>query len=244
MSRTRKKETLASIMGLSFIQFEFHLIDEYLNHMESHFKTEIENLDKEFDDYYKTIEKGETHYSEEYKDHIEGSLQDQAFMISDVYIKNYRNAQIIQLYSFMEDILKKGCSRYANFKQTDYKVDDLKGNNDIDKIKIFLIKSAKVDFSKLNPEWMFIDNVRQVRNIIVHNNGIIKNNDPKGAGDKRFKNVLKFSKGRFELKPYLSSESKFKIVFDEPKFFKEIMENFEKLLNKIGSKDISSDTKK
>ncbi|WP_458627114.1 DUF6617 family protein [Winogradskyella sp. PC D3.3] len=158
--------------------------------------------------------------------------------LQGVYIKNYRNAQIIQLYSFFEDILKRGCDRYASYKKTDYKVEDLKGNNDIDKVKKFLKQSAKVDFSVLNPEWSFIDNFRQVRNLVVHHKGIIKNNDTANNSDRKFNNIKNFSNGRFTLKPYVSSDNRFEIVFDNPEFFKEIIKNIENLLDKIGSKEM------
>jgi len=238
MSRTRKKETLASIMGFGFIHFEFHLIEDYMNHMETHFESELKNIEIEYDKFHNSTEESKSDYSEEYLNHIQDSFIDNIFMFNDVYIKNYRNAQIIQLYSFLEDILKRGCDRFASYKKTDYKVDDLKGNNDIDKIKKFLKQSAKVDFSLLNPEWKFIDNVRQVRNLVVHHKGIIKNNDIVKNSDRKFNNIKSFSKGHFTLKQYVSSENRFEIVFDNPTFFKEIVRNIEKLLEKIGSKDI------
>jgi len=238
MSRLRRKETLASIMGFGFIHFEFHLIEDYMNHMETHFERELKNIEVEYDNFQNSKEVDKSEYSEEYLDHIQDSFIDNVFMFNDVYIKNYRNAQIIQLYSFFEDILKRGCDRFASYKQTDYRVDDLKGNNDIDKVKKFLNQSAKVDFSILNPEWSFIDNFRQVRNLIVHHKGIIKNNDTINNSDRKFNNIKSFSKGRFTLNEYASSKNRFEIVFDNPQFFKEIINNIESLLDKIGSKEM------
>ncbi len=239
MSRTRKKETLSSIMGFGFINFEFHLIEDYMNHMETHFESELKNIEIEYDKFHTSKEYSKSAYSEEYLNHIQDSFIDNTFMFNDVYIKNYRNAQIIQLYSFLEDILKTGCDRFARYKKTEYKVEDLKGNNDIDKIKTFLKKSAKINFSLLNPEWKFFDNVRQVRNLVVHHKGIIKNNDIVNNNDRRFNNIKSFSKNNFALKKLKYSETRFEIAFDNPTFFKEILVNIEKLLEKIGSKDIS-----
>ncbi|MAO07561.1 MAG: hypothetical protein CL596_02480 [Alteromonas sp.] len=238
MSRTRKDESLMSIMGLGFIQFEFHLIEDYMNHMETHFERELKSIESEYEKFHKSKE-DKSEYSEEYLNHVQDSFIDDIFMFNDVYIKNYRNAQIIQLYSFLEDVLKRGCDRFAHYKKTDYKVDDLKGNNDIDKIKKFLKQSAKVDFSLLNPEWKFMDDFRQVRNLIVHHKGLIKNNDTVNNSDKKFNSIKNFSKGRFMLKNYASSDYKFEIVFDNPSFFKEVIRNIESLLEKIGKTAIS-----
>lgn len=231
---SRSKRSLSEVMGFNFIDFEFHLIEEYINHMESHFELELNTIEREFNEFKDSLEKEEsTDYSDEYLNHIEDSFIDNAFMFRDVYTKNFRNAQIIQLYSFLEITLKRGCDRFSLFKKTEYKVDDLKGNNDIDKIKKFLKQSVKVDFSKLNPEWQFIDNFRQVRNLVVHHKSIIKNRDVENNKDKNFNNILNFSKGRFQLKQYTSLSNKHEIIFDNPIFLNEIILNIKNLIQKI-----------
>lgn len=115
---------------------------------------------------------------------------------------------------------------------------DLKGNNDIDKIKSFLKQSAKVDFSVLNPEWSFTDNFRQVRYLVVHHKGLIKNNNTVNNSDKKFNNIKSFSKGMFTVNQYVSSQNRFKIVLDNPKFSKEIVNKIENLLDKMDRKEI------
>ena len=84
-----------------------------------------------------------------------------------------------------------------------------------------------------------MDDFRQVRNLIVHHKGLIKNNDTVNNSDKKFNSIKNFSKGRFMLKNYASSDYKFEIVFDNPSFFKEVIRNIESLLEKIGKTAIS-----
>ena len=236
--KRKGKDSLAYIMGLGFIDFEFDLISQYINHMETHFETELKIVEKDYTNFNKKLEKDTSDYSDKHIGYIEDSFIDNFFMLKDVYLKNYRNAQIIQLYSYLEDILKKGCDRYASYKQTDYKVDDLRGSNDIDKIKKYLRQSIKIDFSQLNPEWQFLDNLRQIRNLVVHHKGKIKNNDPNNNSDKKFKTIANFSKDRFKLKPIGSSENHFELVFDKSEFFKEIIRNIENLVHKIGINEV------
>lgn len=244
MLRPEKKETLSYIMGFENVYFEFNLIQDYFNHMEKHFEAELKNIDQAYEDFLNEPKESKTINTEE--DYLrlhflKESFVDNFFMFETVYKKNFRNAQIIQLYSFVEHVLKEGCDRFADYKETNFCVDDLKGVNDIDKIKTFLKKSVKLDFSLLNPEWKFLDDFRQVRNIVVHHKNIIRNGDVRNNTDKRFNNIVSFSKGHFSIKPYSLSDNWFEIVFDEPQFFIKIIDNIESLLTKIGKQEMILD---
>lgn len=72
----------------------------------------------------------------------------------------------------------------------------------------------------------------------MHHKGIIKNNDTVNNSDRKFNKIKSFSKGRFTLNEYASSKNRFEIVFDNPQFFKEIINNIESLLDKIGSEEM------
>ena len=74
MSRTRKDESLMSIMGLGFIQFEFHLIEDYMNHMETHFERELKSIESEYEKFHKSKE-DKSEYSEEYLNHVQDSFE-------------------------------------------------------------------------------------------------------------------------------------------------------------------------
>ncbi|WP_431136827.1 hypothetical protein [Psychroserpens mesophilus] len=244
MSRSNRQKTLGSIMGFEYVHFEFDLVQDYIRHMETYFETEINSIDQAYDEFLNSLGKEKKVNSEE--DYISRnahseSFVDAFFMFETVYKKNFRNSQIIQLYSFVEDALRGGCDRFADYKNTDYYVSDLKGYNDIDKIKTFLKKSVKLDFSLLNPEWRFLDDLRQVRNLVVHHGNIIQNGDTKNNKDKRFNNIKKFSEKKFTLEKSKYSESTYEIIFDNPLFFNEICRNLENLISKIGEIEVTSD---
>lgn len=221
-------------MGFGFISFEIHLREQYLEHMESHFMNELELIKTDYSEFIKSG-KDKVGMSDEAYSFYEDTFADDIFMIQEVYRKNFRDSQIIQLYSFLEGHLLNGCNRYASLKLTKYKVSDLSGQNDIDRIKKYLNKTVNINTGDLNPEWIFIDNLREVRNQVVHHNGIIKNNDTKKHLDKKFNKIKAFSVGNFSLKPYGSSEDRFQMIFDNHKFMHIILKNIESLLEKIAA---------
>jgi hypothetical protein len=207
--------------------------------METHFEQELKVIESNYDEFMSSLKNADSdELSDEAKSHYEDSFIDDFFMIKKVYRKTFRDSQIIQLYSFLEDLLMKGCSRYASIKKTPYKVTDLSGQNDIDRIKKYLTKSVGVDFSKLTADWSFLDNLRVVRNQVVHHNGIIRNNDVVKGTDKKFNKIKSFSKDRFTLEPYVSSSDRFQIVFDNPNFITSILKHIESLIQKIAQYEI------
>lgn len=239
MSRTKKDTSLGSIMGYGFIQFEIHLREQYVNHMETHFEQELKIIETNYDEFMASIEDDDSDdLSDEAKSHYEDSFIDDFYMIKKVYRKTFRDSQVIQLYSFLEDLLMKGCSRYASVKKTPYKVTDLNGQNDIDRIKKYLTKSVGIDFGTLTSDWSFLDNLRAVRNQVVHHNGIIKNNDVEKGNDKKFNKIEKFSKDNFTLEPYVSSSDRFQIIFDNPKFITSILKHIESLIQNIAQYEV------
>lgn len=67
---------------------------------------------------------------------------------------------------------------------------DLKGNNDVDKAKVFLQKTCKVNFLDLEVEWRYINTIRKIRNKIIHHQSSIStvDNEWKELSDFIFKN--------------------------------------------------------
>lgn len=101
-------------------------------------------------------------------------VSDDAWDLKEVF-NNYfpilhRKSFVITLYSFFEDSLKELCHRYR--KERDLKLwpSDLKGDG-ILLYKSYLVKVVGLDFSRINKEWESINNVRKLRNSIVHNGG-------------------------------------------------------------------------
>jgi hypothetical protein len=108
-----------------------------------------------------------------YYDFLEGQYLDRYLELSEFYPHNFRASFLIHIISFIEYELKKICDYDYTLYMRDISISDLKGNSGIEKAKIYLSKSCKVDFDNLNPEWDFINVCRLIRNNIVHEQGIL-----------------------------------------------------------------------
>lgn len=83
-----------------------------------------------------------------------------------------RQSVILQLYSFMELYLTQQCEVFQKEFQLPYGLKDLKGNGELDTIKIFYLKSMNIDMVSINKvRWDFIQNFKTLRNKIVHGQG-------------------------------------------------------------------------
>ncbi len=116
-------------------------------------------------------------YEKEYYDHLSDQFFERHWEISELYPHNFRASFLIHIISFIEYELKKICDYYHETSKTDFSISDLKGNSEIEKAKIYLTNVCKVDFSKLNPEWNFINTCKLIRNKLIHQQGILNETD-------------------------------------------------------------------
>jgi hypothetical protein len=84
-----------------------------------------------------------------------------------------RSSNLTNIITSFELNFKTFCEHILLIANSPFGLKDLKGNSDFEKITIVLKKVAKIDFSKLEDEWNFIDNSRLIRNKFVHNKGVI-----------------------------------------------------------------------
>jgi hypothetical protein len=229
------KKKLGKDLGYSFMALEIHLRELYLKHMEAHFEEELKFIDKEYNNFKLKLENNniETDWSEEAISFFEDSFYDDLFMIRDNFRKQFRDSQIIQLYSFIEGQLMKGCNRYASLNSTANKVSDLNGYNDIDRIKKYFKETIGISTSAFSEEWSFLDKLRLVRNQIVHHSGIIDNADPEYNKDKKFNKIKAFSANNFTLKLTVTNSNEYEIILDKKDFIPLIIKNTTSLFKKI-----------
>lgn len=102
---------------------------------------------------------------------LEEQILQDGFKFDHEFPNRIRYSNIIQTYSMLELYMKWLCERLQKLKGSKFGIHDLKGNSYIEKGKIFLSKLYNIDFRKLEPEWSFINDLRIVRNQIVHKNG-------------------------------------------------------------------------
>lgn len=155
-------------IDLAFNEFDSYqrMIEKFLSEEQTRLEQKIKNFG---------YDKNENEQG--YSDYLLTQLLEGHVSLSKLYTHNFRASFFIQLISFIEYELRSICEYHHSVEKTDFGIQDLKGNNDMDKAKIYLSKSAKIDFNKLNPEWQFIQEAKEIRNILVHHQSrIILNN--------------------------------------------------------------------
>lgn len=97
---------------------------------------------------------------------------------STFYPQSFRTSFFIQIFSVLEHELKEICLIHFQNNKKDFSIEDLKGNSEIEKAKLYLKKSAKINISEIE-QWDYLDTMRKIRNRFVHGQGDIsqKHND-------------------------------------------------------------------
>lgn len=99
--------------------------------------------------------------------------EDQHYQYNEFYPATFNNSTLLSLYSFFEFNLKHLCITLHRHKQYSIKLDDLSGQNYIEKSKKYLTLVANIDLTDLDSTWQEITKFQQIRNCIVHNNSNI-----------------------------------------------------------------------
>ncbi len=221
-----------------WVHFELRMLDDYIRDQEDQFEKQLANAQERYHEFEKDIAAGNVEGPAGYHDHIRDSIFEEMWKIDSNYIQFFRQSQIIQLYSFLEYKLRFACDTFAKIKKTVYTVRDLNGSSDMDKTKKFMVKSMGIDLRHLEPEWSFFQNLRKLRNIIVHHNAEFSDKD------NDYPALNSFQKGRFELQERKFKKSNdtrpkwFEIKLTEKSFLPEITSKMETLLVNIGKQEV------
>lgn len=134
---------------------EVGLFEAYLNDMEGFLSSEITRLKAEIED--AVI--------------LDDELVNTEFKVVGHHFPNIlRKSFLVSLYSFLEHWLLEQCYRRKGDNVL-IGPSDIRGENAIDRARIFLTKILRIDFPSDRPEWEEIQNIRRLRNCIVHDNG-------------------------------------------------------------------------
>lgn len=156
----------------------FRKFEDYLNLVESHLQEELKTHDdsydeKELEEHSKTA--GEHH--QEYLAYLRSEHFKEKTMLEFDFPQSLRSTFIVQVFSFLEFELVNICKYHARLNNMRFPIKkpkpDKTPDSYFDKIKLYLSEGPKIDLNKLDPEWTFIDDVRFLRNHLVHNGGII-----------------------------------------------------------------------
>lgn len=195
---------------LFYIELSLNTFKNYISLIEDTFENKIKDSRVWAEGALKKINENNETSDKDYESHLSDSVIEQVYQLEVEFINRFRSSIIIQLYSFLEVELKSYCEKHSKENLKEYSINDLKGSNEIDKIKKYLKQSANIDLSKV-PGWDFINNLRTIRNKIVHNESLVKL-----FNHNEFKAINYFAQNNFTLKPYSDEEEK--IVLDKKEF--------------------------
>ena len=221
------KNKIQNILGTG----DFSQFRAYLASIESYFSQEKTKLDESFN--MQELEERSKTYGEFHREILNFEIGEhfrERSMISFNFPNSFRTALVIQLFSFVEFELKNICEYHAKVKNPNSSYADSMHHWNILKSKNYLNKSANINIKNLNPEWNFIDNVRIIRNHLVHNQGSIFEKD------KNFKRVSDFAKknnlslARHNENDEMSSNI---IVIPEKTMLENLIDNIEKFFRKL-----------
>lgn len=215
----------SQLFGIELVFLDFK---NYQNTIEKFLELEKQNLEKS---YQKKISELNENNTDSWNRMVE-NFSERYNEIARIFPHNFRASFLIQIISFIEHELKEICEQYEFSNKTKYSVNDLNGNNDIEKAKKYLTKSCNVNFEKLNPEWQFILMVKRIRNKLVHHQGFVKKVEKDWELFNEFnrkKEFLEFvPKGEFVESPRIIIRSR--LLIDEllkntKRFFKKLLES-------------------
>jgi hypothetical protein len=116
----------------------------YIKIIEDNFENKIKDSQVWAADALRNIYENNEKYSKDYENHLNDSVIGEVYELEVEFINRFRSATIIQFYSFLEVELKSYCEKHSKEKFKEYSVNDLKGYNEIDKIKKYLRQYTQI----------------------------------------------------------------------------------------------------
>ena len=155
------------------IRFLLEELKGYVDYMESYIEQSIKDFDRKYDvASVDALKETDT----EYYDYLCETLSEKWLQVNKTFPHNFRASFLTQIYSGFESQLVKICKHHHIRKKTAKPYEKYKGS-EIGKASEYLIAMAGIDFADLQDDFDYIDQIRLVRNHIVHNQGKIAGND-------------------------------------------------------------------
>jgi len=158
----------------AFLSNDFENYIELQNFIEKHIETNQKEIDKKYDQIHEIEDEYEWKLA---MDKFDGELGNDLYRFDHEFPNRTRYFLITQTHSMLEVYLKWFCEKLKSINGNPIGISDLKGNSDLEKGKLYLKRIYEIDFSRLEPEWSFLNDMRKIRNQIIHNNGKFKTKD-------------------------------------------------------------------
>ncbi|MCS0349827.1 hypothetical protein ND923_23260 [Vibrio diabolicus] len=146
-------------------------VDEFLESEAKAFKTEVEKLAESMESYERA----------EYLEEMADQFQELKFEFPSIQ----RRAELITIYTVLEHQFQQICQAYERELENPVKIKDLDSNGIIDQCRKYLEKVALVDFPSKYPAWVEFTKIQQLRNCVVHADGMVK------TGNKELRGYIK-----------------------------------------------------
>jgi len=215
MSRTSRLNNKFIILRNFQIGYDFRFdpIKAYLESTQEMIRDQEKGLEKKFNEWNEK--------------HAKNPEMPDAFDIYEMEIlnssefPNILNKSIyLTIYSMFENEFNKLCEWCQHAENLNLGPKDLKGRNYIGQCRSYIIKVLNVNLDNLNEQWEKIGKYQQIRNVIAHNNGIVK------QGNNEIRTFLNNKEG-------ISIEQKTsEIQISSVQFLNELIDHLVNFLNK------------
>lgn len=214
-----------------FVKFKYESILEYNSFVEKNIEKAVSEIDAEYEEFVKNNPGVGESDDEEYDDHFLAVVDDMAYesqKLKNDILQYHRKSVLFHIYS----VLERELHRIAQIVGQDspFKMTDLKGNSPFEQFKAYVKKIEPDLLTDIRDDFNYFDNVRAVRNIITHNESIIRNDNS------NYNKINDFSSGRFTM--HLRGNNKtgksvYEIQLDNQDFIREMFDKFESFTDKI-----------
>lgn len=150
-------------------EYKIQLILDYLREFEKFLQIKAAELRKKIDAWeFSSIEKGDSNIVYFIDDQENFERHFKQFKIESTFLSSY---------SLFEHYFKSFTELFKDYFDVRLNIDDLSGNNYINKSKRYLEKVCLIDLTSSNDTWNKITSYQKIRNRIVHHNGYFLSND-------------------------------------------------------------------
>lgn len=157
------------------VRFESELLRTYAQNIEGQIKESIDKYHKEKEVVIDEID-GEFANITEFHQGLDGSTYDLGSVFEEYFPNLQRRSALITLFSFLEFQLDELCKLFQGDQKFSISLSDLKDKG-IDRSYSYLTKVVGLNIDKSSAIWNELKRIQGLRNVIVHNDGRMKNND-------------------------------------------------------------------
>lgn len=215
-----------SMLG-NWLNFETYSFDKYIEFIENNFESTFKLIDERFHELEATLEddpiRETVENNQSYYDHLIDSTIDEHYE-HNVFQQRYRYSVIIQLFIFFETEITRVLNYNKNPASKSVSGDFLDKAKEVLKPKVLIAAF---------PQYVFLKNFLELRNVIVHYNGKVRTSDPKISKKIHCLKDLKKSKGFTLIETVNPKSISYEVKIEDQEFLKYSLKQIEDFLSKL-----------